>query len=438
MATPTIVADTSLSNPAADWQMEKAARRVLRQSSNEIGEPGAAFFGGAQALRNKTGVGQSGTSPFGGVIKPGTSPQLDPSPPPSAFPLIDARNAIDAKAAALGWTGAPAADVDVAGTGFVRSFLNADIYFSPETGAHEVHGAIRDKYNTRGGAAGPLGLPLTDETGTPDGEGRFNHFQGGSIYWTERNGAAMVRGAIRHTWAAQGWETGILGYPIQDEHRYVTQHPATDPSTAWSLFENGAIVAGAGGAAVARTVEVSRDTMRCLVRQEFDRVMHESPDNVGLHADSEITAVSRSSPRAVTFVVHGFHDNGLAPDTDFDITVGLGFGLVWPADQLAEPETKSLAASLVSLSVSAHGPVGTAGPVARAVRDGVVGAFATPRTVGPPIPAGGQLAPSTPDVIDVLVTADGGLRVLLNPLPDFVSGGIRVIGAQAAVDGLGC
>jgi hypothetical protein len=88
--------------------------------------------------------------------------------------------------------------------------------------------------------------------------------------------------------------------------------------------------------------------------------------------------------------------------------------------------------------VSAHGPVGTAGPVARAVRDGVVGAFATPRTVGPPIPAGGQLAPSTPDVIDVLVTADGGLRVLLNPLPDFVSGGIRVIGAQAAVDGLGC
>ena len=190
--------------------------------------------------------------------------------------------------------------------------------------------------------------------------------------------------------------------------------------------------------AVARTVEISRDTMRCLVRQEFDRVMHESPDNVGLHAASEITCVSRSSPRTVTFVIHGFHDNGLAPDTDFDITVGLGFGLVWPADQLTEPEPKSLAAGLVSLSVSAHGPIGTAGPVARAVRDGVVGAFATPRTVGPPIPAGGQLAPSTPDVIDVLVTADGGLRVLLNPLPDFASGGIRVIGTQAAVDGLGC
>jgi hypothetical protein len=38
----------------------------------------------------------------------------------------------------------------------------------------------------------------------------------------------------------------------------------------------------------------------------------------------------------------------------------------------------------------------------------------------------------------VLVTAEGGLRVLLNPLPDFASGGIRMIATQAAVDTLGC
>src|SRR5687768_17194150 len=171
MATPTIVEDTSLSTPAAAWQLEKAARRVLRQSSNEIGELGSAFFGGAQALRTKTGVDSSGTAPFGGVVHPGSSPTLDLTPVPSAFPLIDAEHAINAKAAALGWAGAPTADVDAAGAGFLRSFVNADIYFSPQTGAHEVHGAIRDKYNALGGAAGPLGLPLTDETGTPDGEG---------------------------------------------------------------------------------------------------------------------------------------------------------------------------------------------------------------------------------------------------------------------------
>ena len=165
-------------------------------------------------------------------------------------------------------------------------------------------------------------------------------------------------------------------------------------------------------------MEVSPDKLRCLVRQEFDRVMHDSPNS--LHAPSETTAVSRSFPRAVTFVIHGFHDNGLAPDTDFDITVALRFGLTWEQGLFTEPETKNLAVSLVSASVTAHGLA--AGEIAGAVRDGISAAFATPRTVGSPLPAGGNLTPRTPDLIDVLATAEGGLRVLLNPLPDFAAG----------------
>ena len=58
----------------------------------------------------------------------------------------------------------------------------------PPSHAFEVHGDIRKKYDVLGGPGGPLGLPLTDETATPDGVGRFNHFQGGSIYWTPRTG----------------------------------------------------------------------------------------------------------------------------------------------------------------------------------------------------------------------------------------------------------
>ncbi len=123
--------------------------------------------------------------------------------------------------------------------------------------------------------------------------------------------------------------------------------PATDPFTAWSLFENGAIVTDGKATAIARTVEVSREKLRCLVRQEFDRVLHESPDNVGLHAPSETTMVTGGFPRAITFVIHGFRDNGLASDTDFDITVALRFGLVWEQQTFTEPEMKSLAASLV-------------------------------------------------------------------------------------------
>jgi uncharacterized protein with LGFP repeats len=52
-----------------------------------------------------------------------------------------------------------------------------------------VIGAIRDKWLALGGPSSFLGQPLTDELGTPDGVGRFNHFQGGSIYWTPTIGA---------------------------------------------------------------------------------------------------------------------------------------------------------------------------------------------------------------------------------------------------------
>jgi len=69
-------------------------------------------------------------------------------------------------------------------------------------------------------AGGPavLGAPLTDERGTPDGVGRFNHFAGGaSIYWTPATGAQLVLGQIRNLWQSTGWETGPLGYPTSGE-----------------------------------------------------------------------------------------------------------------------------------------------------------------------------------------------------------------------------
>ena len=64
------------------------------------------------------------------------------------------------------------------------------------------------------GNVGALGYPTTDETGTPDGVGRYNHFQHGSIYWTAATGAHEVLGAVRDKWAASGWEKGPLGFPV--------------------------------------------------------------------------------------------------------------------------------------------------------------------------------------------------------------------------------
>lgn len=101
--------------------------------------------------------------------------------------------------------------------GRFNHFQGGSIYWSPSTGAWEVHGAIRSKYASLGWERSFLKYPLTNETTTPDGVGRFNHFQGGSIYWTPSTGAHEVHGAIRAHWASLGWEKSFLKYPISDE-----------------------------------------------------------------------------------------------------------------------------------------------------------------------------------------------------------------------------
>ena len=130
---------------------------------------------------------------------------------------------IDVKYATLGgpggWLGQPTTPELSApdGVGRYRHFQGGSIYWTPSTGAHEVHGAIRVKWASLGWERSFLGYPLTDESTTPDGIGRYNHFQGGSIYWTPSTGACEVHGAIRGKWASLGWERSFLGYPLTDE-----------------------------------------------------------------------------------------------------------------------------------------------------------------------------------------------------------------------------
>lgn len=106
----------------------------------------------------------------------------------------------------------------------------ASIYWSPATGAHYIVGVIRAKWTAMGRERGPLGYPTQDETRTPDGLGRYNHFagsSGSSIYWTAKTGAHFVLGAIRGRWTALGRESGRLGYPTTDEYA-VTVGRASD------------------------------------------------------------------------------------------------------------------------------------------------------------------------------------------------------------------
>jgi uncharacterized protein with LGFP repeats len=121
------------------------------------------------------------------------------------------------------------------GIGHFRHYQGGSIYWSPQTGAYEVHGKIREKYASLGWERSFLGYPVTDETPTPDGVGRFNHFQGGSIYWTPQTGAQEVHGAIRVKWASLGWERSFLGYPVTDET------PTPDGVGRFNHFQGGSI-----------------------------------------------------------------------------------------------------------------------------------------------------------------------------------------------------
>lgn len=105
-------------------------------------------------------------------------------------------------------------------------FEHGAIFWHPEIGeAFGVWGLIDEKWSQLGEAQ--FGYPITDETATPDGRGRFNHFRAmhlgdrpeSSIYWTPQTGAHAVYGEIRKAWAQQGWERGALGYPTSDEYQ---------------------------------------------------------------------------------------------------------------------------------------------------------------------------------------------------------------------------
>jgi hypothetical protein len=91
------------------------------------------------------------------------------------------------------------------------------ILWSPSTCAHLTYGAIFRKYDEYNRHQGFLGFPTTDHLPTPTRPGAYQHFQGGSVYWSADSGAHIIRGALRDAWAAKGWENSDLGFPTTDE-----------------------------------------------------------------------------------------------------------------------------------------------------------------------------------------------------------------------------
>jgi len=117
-----------------------------------------------------------------------------------------------------GFMGFPLTDEYAASDGRANDFQGGNIYWSPATGTHEVHGLILGKYLALGGPVG-YGLPMTDELAGSVGSGRYNNFSAGrSIYWSPATGPYAVYGAIKSYYSSLGAEKSRLGYPTSDEY----------------------------------------------------------------------------------------------------------------------------------------------------------------------------------------------------------------------------
>ena len=145
------------------------------------------------------------------------------APVAGADPTTDAVNAIDDRYTVFGGEGSllgtPTGQaVDVPG-GAERDYQGGAIYYSKDTGAHVMYGAILDRYRNLGGPGSELGFPKNDESDTGDNTGRFNDFStpgGASIYWTPQWGASVIKGRVLEAWRQSGGITGPFGYPSAD------------------------------------------------------------------------------------------------------------------------------------------------------------------------------------------------------------------------------
>jgi hypothetical protein len=126
--------------------------------------------------------------------------------------------------------------------GFEQVFEGANLYYRQgASSAHEVHGGILAKFLAQGGVA-KLGFPVTNEADVKDKDGhatgKSSEFEHGTIYWSPGTGAFEVHGDIRQKYLDQGGPSSTLGFPISDEGDI----PGVAGPGRHNCFQNGSIL----------------------------------------------------------------------------------------------------------------------------------------------------------------------------------------------------
>ena len=298
---------------------------------------------------------------------------------PDAFAAYEIHGAIYGKWLSLGGIGYGVPSTDETGTpdgvGRFNHFNDnaASIYWTAATGAFEVHGSIRAKWAALGWERSPLGYPVTDETVTPDGVGRFNHFSnGGSIYWTPATGAWAVWGDIRTRWQSLGWETSYLGYPTSDEMDFAEGGRANS-------FQNGGIYWWPDlGAIDLRGVIVHYTGLHCFGETDWDQ---------GSDADEPYVIVSVTTPQvAATFrtQIYDDVDSGESRPDLIEIyrgpPYGINIGSVVMENDFGDPdkykdEIQKVVMGVHTAGTLALGLIPVVGPVIAAIAGPSLGAL---------------------------------------------------------------
>ena len=298
-----------------------------------------------------------------------------------------------------------------------RRFSGCTIYYSPTTGAHEIHGDIRAKYDLRYQSSPLIGIPVGDQSGCPDGRGYYNHFSNGaSIYSHPDTGPFVLYGAIRALWAQEGWEAGPLGYPTRDQYVPNPNEPSNREPIS-GLFQNGSLYQDGSVASRAKVKAESADEVRADIWNRFNDLIPSQQVRVnvgpaivvgqpGLAAATSTDAVTDTAygfeaarNRIMTVTINGFVSlNWGLPDPTFRAHLSL---LVYE-DRDPEDGLSYVYVALTGLHVVADGLYSQT--VATGVSDAISRALRAPAQVRSTI-----LVP--PALFGLVVTSAGGVEV---------------------------
>ncbi|MDT0213533.1 N-acetylmuramoyl-L-alanine amidase [Rothia sp. ARF10] len=99
--------------------------------------------------------------------------------------------------------------------GWVQTFQNGQVHYSPETGAWSVQGSFYPKLWQVGGPA-KLGYPTAEQSAVAGG--LWQPLQAGGLWSHPQTGTHATIGAIHTQYMRLGGARSSLGFPINDEH----------------------------------------------------------------------------------------------------------------------------------------------------------------------------------------------------------------------------